>query len=179
MHLWSFYTCVLLDTTCSLCKRVYPYQLGTSSSDVFGVFLCWLHVDGHVSDLWVKLTTADRVYNSCTAALTDCKGVSSHSPIFSTILAVWLAPIPEWGNSWGSQMPTSSFFSSLPNCLGTLEGWRLGLGLKHFLDGPLHRTGAIGGACYSLHKALCPHSSTPSGTAFKSYYSWGISWLSP
>ena len=43
-----------------------------------GPFL--LYVDRHVSGLCVKLTTADRVHNSCTAASTDCKGVSFHSP---------------------------------------------------------------------------------------------------
>ena len=136
-----FLTCVLLDTTCSLCKRVYPYQLWTSSSDVFGIY-SWLHVDGHVSDLWVKLTTADRVYNSCTAALTDCKGVSSHSPIFSTILAVWIAPIPEWGNLEGPGCPPHPFLNLTSQMFGyvwvlkarsktqALLGWAIAPGLS-------------------------------------------------
>ena len=102
------------------------------------------------------------------------------TPLFSVLF--WRYDLPLFLNEeilGGPGCPPHPFSTSLPNCLGTLEGWRLGLGLKHFLDGPLHRAGAIGGACYSLHKALCPHSSTPSGTAFKSYYSWGVSWLSP
>ncbi len=90
------------------------------------------------------------------------RGISSQTPFIQYCLglAAWLAPIPEWGNSWGFRMPTSSFLISLPACSGKLEGRRPGLILKRFLDGPLHQAGVIERACYSLHKALCSHSST-------------------
>ena len=58
-------------------------------------------------------------------------------------------------------MLTPSLSTTLPKCLGMLGGRRPGLKLKRFLDEPLHWAGVIGGACYSLHKALFPHSSTP------------------
>ena len=48
----------------------------------------------------------------------------------------------------------------------------LRLGLQHSLDGRLHRTRAIRGACCSLHKALFPHP-IPSCTALESNYTRG------
>ena len=123
-------------------------------------------------NLWVKLTTADWVHSSCFAALTDYKGVSSHSPFFSVALVAWITLPPEWGNSWGSLVLTSSSLPTFLECLGKLEGRLLRLGLEHSLDGLLHRTRAIGGACCFLHKALFPHP-IPSYTALESSYSWG------
>ena len=63
-------------------------------------------------------------------------------------------------------------FTHIPQCLGKLEDRLLRLGLEHSLDGLLHRTRAIGGACCFLHKALFPHS-IPSYTALERSYSWG------
>jgi hypothetical protein len=68
-------------------------------------------------------------------------------------------------------MHTSSFFISLPKCLGKLEGQRQSLKLQHFLDEVLHQAVAIEGACYSLHNALESTLLNLSGTACKSYYS--------
>ncbi len=104
--------------------------------------------------------------------LTDYKGVSSHSPFFSVALMAWITLPPEWGNSWGSLVLTSSSLPTFLECLGKLEGRLLRLGLEHSLDGLLHRTRAIGGACCFLHKALFPHP-IPSYTALESSYSWG------
>ena len=81
--------------------------------------------------------------------------------------------------SWGSRMLTSSFSISLPKCLGTLEGQRWSLKLQHFLDGVLHRVVAIEGACCSLYNALESTLLNHSDTVFKSYHSWGVSWLCP
>ena len=75
-------------------------------------------------------------------------------------------------DSWGSLVLTSSSFPTLFECLGKLEGRMLRLGLKHSLDGLLHQTRAIVGACCFLHKALFPHP-IPSYTALESPYSWG------
>ena len=104
--------------------------------------------------------------------LTDYKGVSSHSPFFSVALVAWITLPPEWGNSWGSLVLTSSSLPTFLKCLGKLEGRLLRLGLEHSLDGLLHWTRAIGGACCFLHKALFPHP-IPSYTALESSYSWG------
>ena len=68
-------------------------------------------------------------------------------------------------------MLTSSSLPTFLKCLGKLEGRMLRLGLKHSLDGLLHRTRAIGGACCFLHNALFPHP-IPSYTALESSYSW-------
>lgn len=104
--------------------------------------------------------------------LTDYKGVSSHSPFFSVALMAWITLPPEWGNSWGSLVLTSSSLPTFLKCLGKLEGRLLRLGLEHSLDGLLHRTRAIGGACCFLHKALFPHP-IPSYTALESSYPSG------
>ena len=72
----------------------------------------------------------------------------------------------------GSLVLTSSSLPTLFKCLGKLEGRLLRLGLEHSLDGLLHRTRAIGGACCFLLKALFPHP-IPSYTALESSYSWG------
>ena len=103
--------------------------------------------------------------------LTDYKRVS-HSPFFSVALMAWITLPPEWGNSWGSLVLTSSSLPTFLECFGKLEGRLLRLGLEHSLDGLLHRTRAIGGACCFLHKALFPHS-IPSYTALERSYSWG------
>ena len=103
--------------------------------------------------------------------LTDFKRVS-HSPFFSVALMAWITLPPEWGNSWGSLVLTSSSLPTFLECLGKLEGQLLRLGLEHSLVGLLHRTRAIGGACCFLHKALFPHP-IPSCTALESSYSWG------
>ena len=72
-HRWSLFSaCALLSTSCSLCKRVCPHQLA-SSSDFSG--LLWFQCRWN---LWVKLTTADWVHSSCFAAMKE--GVLSHSP---------------------------------------------------------------------------------------------------
>ena len=158
-----------------------PISTGTSSSDVLGIYF-WLHVLRHVSGLWVKLTTADWVHHSYAAALTDCNGVSSYSPIFSTILFFWQHEVPLFLNEEileGPGCPPHPFFTSLPKCLGMLEGQRWSLKLQHFLDGDLHRALAIEGACCSLYNALESTLLNHSGTVFKSYHSWGISWLCP
>ena len=84
----------------------------------------------------------------------------------------WSTLTPEWGNSWGSQMLTSSSLIRFPKCLGKVEGRRLRIWLKHSLDGLLHWTRATREACCSLHKALFPHP-IPSYTALESSYSWG------
>ena len=73
---------------------------------------------------------------------------------------------------FGVRMLTSSSLLTFPKCLGELEGQMLRLGLKHSLDGLLHQTRAIGGACCFLHKALFPHP-IPSCTALESSYSGG------
>ena len=155
-HKWSLFpACACIGTTCSLCKRVCPYQLA-SSSDVFGSFFfpCrW--------NLWVKLTTAGWVYNSYTTVLTDFKGVSSHSP-FLQCCPGGMNHSSSWMRKFlGVQMLTSSSLITFPKCLGKLEGQRLSIWLKHSLDGLLHQTRAIRGVCYSQHNALFPHSSTP------------------
>ena len=64
-------------------------------------------------------------------------------------------------------------------CLGTLEGKRLSLQLKHSLDGFFHWTRTIRGACYSLHKALFPHSSTPPVLPWTATTLEGVSLLVP
>ena len=104
--------------------------------------------------------------------LTDYKGVSSHSPFFSVALVAWITLPPEWGNSWGSLVLTSSSLPTFLECFGKLEGQMLRLGLEHSLDGLLHWTRAIGGDCCFLHQALFPHP-IPSYTALESSYSWG------
>ena len=80
-HKWSLFSaCALLSTSCSLCKRVCPHQLA-SSSDYLGLLLCpcqW--------NLWVKLTTADWVYNSYTTFLT-ARGY--HLTPFLSVLPWW------------------------------------------------------------------------------------------
>ena len=156
--MWSFYVCVHLGITCSLCKRVYPYQLGTSSSDVFGPFFDYMSMDMCHACEWNSWQLTECITH--TLVQLTARGIVSLL-FFSVVLAAWIAPIPEWGYSWGYRMPTSSFLISLAECSGKLQGRRLSLGLKHFLDGLLHWARAIGGACFSLHKALFPHSSTP------------------
>ena len=69
-------------------------------------------------------------------------------------------------------MLTSSSLPTFFECLGKLEGRMLRLGLKHSLDGLLHRTRAIGGACCFLLSALFPHP-IPSYTALESSYPSG------
>ena len=69
-------------------------------------------------------------------------------------------------------MLTSSSLPTFFKCLGKLEGRLLRLGLEHSLDGLLHQTRAIGGACCFLLKALFPHP-IPSYTALESSFSWG------
>jgi hypothetical protein len=81
-----WFMCTPWHNMLTLQERV-PISTGNKFQWCVWLFCCWLHVEGHVSGLWVKLTTADRVHNSCTAVLTDCKGVSSHS-LFS-VLSWW------------------------------------------------------------------------------------------
>ena len=83
----------------------------------------------------------------------------------------WITLPPEWGNSWRPLVLTSSSLPTFLKCLGKLEGQLLRLGLEHSLDGLLHWTRAIGGACCFLHKALFPHP-IPSYTALEVSYSW-------
>ena len=175
---WSSYTCVHLGTTCSLFKRVYPYQLGASSSDVLGICFVfdYMSMDMCQACEWNSQQLAEWITHVPLFWLT-ARGYRL-TPLFQC-LSAWIAPIPEWGNPWGSRMPTSLFLISLPTCSGKLEGRRPGLKLKRFLDGILHRAVAIEGACYSLHHALESTLLNLSSTAFKSHYSWGVSWLSP
>ena len=164
-HKWSLFSaCALLSTSCSLCKRVCPHQLA-SSSDYLGLLLCpcWWN-------LWVKLTTAARVYNSYTAVLT-ARGYCL-TPLFLCYLGGMNHSSSLMRKFLGSLVNTSSSLPTFLECLGKLEGRMLRLGLKHSLDGLLHRTRAIGGACCFLHKALFPHP-IPSYTPLESSYSWG------
>ena len=130
------------------------------------VFLC-VHVDGTCEWNLHQLTECI-AHVSC---LIDYKRVS-HSPFFSVALMAWITLPPEWGNSWGSLVLTSSSLPTFFKCLGKLEGRMLRLGLKHSLDGLLHQTRAIGGACCFLHQALFPHTIL-SYTVLESSYSWG------
>ena len=122
-HKWSLFSaCALLSTSCSLCKRVCPYQLA-SSSDYSGLLLCpcWWN-------LWVKLMTAARVYNSYTAVLTGrgyclnplllcCLGRMYHSSSwmrkFLGVLGAHLllfTHIPwMFGQAWGPTAKTRSW----------------------------------------------------------------------
>ena len=133
MRLWSFLCMCASQHNMLTLQEIVHISTGTSSSDVLGIYF-WHHVVWHVSCLWVKLTTAGWVNNSCTTVLTDCKGVLSHFP-FSVLS--WRHELPLFLNeeSWGSRMPTSSFSTSLSKCLGTLEGQRWSLNFSTFWMG--------------------------------------------
>ncbi len=142
--MWSLFSeCAPLGTTCSLCKRVHPCQLGMSSSDVFGSFFVHLSIDMCQACEWNswQLTQCVHLIHHCFVWLQEGIILLSH---FSVRLSAWITLTPEWGDSWGFRMPTSSFLISFPKCLGMLEGQRLWLGLKHSFDGLSHQTRAMG-----------------------------------
>ncbi len=121
------------------------------------------HVNGHASACeWNPRQLNECITHIPLSWLTS-RGYRLTPLFFSVALVAWITFPPEWGNSWGSWMLTYSFLNHIPQkFLGKLEDRRLRMQLKHTLDGLLHRTRAIREVCYSLHKALFPHSSTSS-----------------
>ena len=123
-------------------------------------------------NLWVKLTTADWVYNSYTTVLTDCKGDLVLLPFFQCCLDGMNHTSSRMRKFLGVLGAHLLLFTHIFWMFGQAWGPTARLGIEHSLDGLLHRTRAIGGACCFLHNALSPHP-IPSYTALESSYSWG------
>ncbi len=159
-----FCMCTLRHNMLTLQESV-PISTGNKLQQRVWVLFC-VHVDETCE--WNSRQLTECITHTPLSWLTA--RVHHLTPIFLQYCPGGILPL-EWGNSWGSRMPTSSSLITFPKCLGELEGQMLRLGLKHSLDGLLHQTRAIGEVCCFLHKVLFPHP-IPSYTALESSYSW-------
>ncbi len=173
-----FLTCVHPGTTCSLFKRVYPYQLEQVPVMCLGFIFDFMSSDMCQACEWNSQQLTECITHVLLLWLT-ARGYRL-TPLFSVLF--WWHELPLFLNEEILRVPDAHLILlliSLPKCLGTLEGQRWSLKLQHFLDGVFHRAVAIEGSCCSLYNAMESTLLNHSGTAFKSYYSWGVSLLSP
>jgi hypothetical protein len=116
-----FPSCVHLGTTCSLYKRVYPYQLGTSSSDLFGSFFAYMSMDMCQACEW----NSQQLTESKTPVqpLWPTEREISSQSLFQCSLGGMNRPHTfmaqsSWGYAWGSRTSISSLLRLLPKRLG-------------------------------------------------------------
>ena len=150
--------CALRHNMLTLQESV-PISTGNKFQWCVWVLFYWLYVSRHMSCLWVTLTTADRVYNSCTAAWTYWKGYCL-TPLLQCSLGGMNRPRTCMRKCWGVPDAHLILLISLPESSGnlsdkgesrtqTLLGWALAPGWSDW------------GSLLLPIQGSCPHSSTP------------------